>query len=50
MRGSPAPAGIDPPPKAEATVEKRLPRTRGDRPVAVAGAKDRRKAPPHPRG
>ena len=47
---SPAPAGIDLPPVYAARCLRRLPRTRGDRPVAATeGVRDQR-SPPHPRG
>ena len=48
--GSPAPAGIDPIPKAKPVKHCGLPRTRGDRPATVYSAGSGTEAPPHPRG
>ena len=48
--GSPAPAGIDPPPGHLGGGPPRLPRTRGDRPQSCRVSVGRRLAPPHPRG
>ncbi len=50
LRGSPAPAGIDPSPRRIARPWNRLPRTRGDRPSMRRRAGDAWRAPPHPRG
>ena len=47
---SPAPAGIDPARCERSAGSKCLPRTRGDRPEKLAGLKDWRVSPPHPRG
>ena len=48
--GSPAPAGIDPSASCAAAGDRRLPRTRGDRPAMAAIRRRRGRAPPHPRG
>ena len=50
IRGSPAHAGMDPPPRASSLEPRRLPRTRGDGPGRVAGLGLHRQAPPHTRG
>ncbi len=50
LRGSPAPAGIDPGQGVPRIVSERLPRTRGDRPDRLAWSARVRLAPPHPRG
>ena len=49
-RGSPAPAGIDPPPALIPDWRSRLPRARGDRPPNGRPKGARAKAPPRPRG
>ncbi len=49
-RGSPAPAGIDPPSGQPADRLARLPRTRGDRPPEDQQSAEVATAPPHPRG
>ncbi len=49
-RGSPAPAGMDPPGDLLMSPLLRLPRTRGDGPYAASSGKKFRMAPPHPRG
>ena len=48
--GSPAHAGIDPPPTASRAASSRLPRTRGDRPPARSWPAAFSQAPPHTRG
>ena len=48
--GSPAPAGIDPRRPSPSRPRRRLPRTRGDRPLAGSGQRFTGPAPPHPRG
>ena len=48
--GSPAHAGIDPPPTCLAATSPGLPRTRGDRPQIVQPEAFRLTAPPHTRG
>ncbi len=49
-RGSPAHAGIDPPPPSTPCAPPWLPRTRGDRPAATTAAMGLTEAPPHTRG
>ena len=48
--GSPAHAGMDPPPSPGADPAARLPRTRGDGPTPNHGSPARASAPPHTRG
>ncbi len=48
--GYPAHAGIDPNRNGSARIQRRLPRTRGDRPISFAIAVDETKATPHTRG
>ncbi len=48
--GSPAPAGMDPPPDRRHHRTRRLPRTRGDGPADRTLTIVQPKAPPHPRG
>ncbi len=50
LRGSPAPAGIDPIPGAASNLTPWLPRARGDRPAIGADAPREASAPPRPRG
>ena len=50
LRGSPAPAGIDPAPTSSPRSATRLPRTRGDRPLSGYYGHPSVAAPPHPRG
>ena len=50
LLGSPAHAGIDPTGRSSSRAISRLPRTRGDRPLADAGLADADLAPPHTRG
>ena len=49
-QGSPAPAGIDPPPASDYRSAKRLPRSRGDRPGYPRTTGISSMAPPLPRG
>ncbi len=50
LRGSPAPAGIDPPDAGGTSTPMRLPRSRGDRPFIGSVNRDYDEAPPLPRG
>ena len=49
-RGSPAPAGIDPPMEGRKERVRRLPRARGDRPCLMTRPRTTLAAPPRPRG
>ena len=48
--GSPARAGIDPPPRPRRSATDRFPRTRGDRPPSAAQGRRGLSVPPHARG
>ncbi len=50
LRGSPAPAGMDRPPRASGRPPRRLPRACGDGPRVDKLARDRKPAPPRLRG
>ena len=50
IEGSPAPAGIDPRDADDVLSLVRFPRTRGDRPDALASSLGKDLVPPHPRG